>query len=110
MLNWKFIPVKTLEIEDYAPDVITVNDTTYYMSSAFIKKKNYFTTNPFEDIWKPMAETLPFAVWDPHFFRDDDGGVFLYWGCSDRIPIKVVQLDKKIQPITEPKDLSGKSF
>ena len=34
MLDWKFIPIKTLEIEDYAPDVITLNDTTYYMASS----------------------------------------------------------------------------
>ncbi|MCX6222554.1 MAG: family 43 glycosylhydrolase [Bacteroidia bacterium] len=103
MLEWKFIPIKSLPIEDYAPDVITINDTTYYLGSSAIKKNIYFSTNPFEDKWKPMAETLPFAVWDPHFFRDDDGKVILYWGCSDRVPIKVVQLDSKMQPIAEPK-------
>ncbi|MDP2193865.1 MAG: family 43 glycosylhydrolase, partial [Alphaproteobacteria bacterium] len=102
MLEWKHIPIKSLPIEDYAPDVITVNDTTYYMGSSFVKKNIYFTTNPFEDNWMPMEEKLPFAVWDPHFFNDDDGKVFLYWGCSDRVPIKVVQLGKKMQPITEP--------
>lgn len=103
MLDWKFIPIKSLPIEDYAPDVITLNDTTYYMGSSFVKKKIYYTTNPFEDNWKPMEETLPFAVWDPHFFRDEDGKVFLYWGCSDRVPIKVVQLGRMMRPITEPK-------
>jgi xylan 1,4-beta-xylosidase len=103
MLDWNFIPIKTLEIEDYAPDAITINDTTCYIGSSFIKRKIYYTTNPLEDIWKPMAETLPFPVWDPHFFRDDDGKVYLYWGCSDQIPIKVVQLDRKMRPITEPK-------
>jgi hypothetical protein len=42
-----------------------------------------------------MKKTLPFTVWDPHFFRDDDGKVFLYRGSSDRVPIKVVQLKNK---------------
>ncbi len=102
MLDWKFIPVKSLPIEDYAPDVITINDTTYYMGSAAVKKSIYYTTNPFEDNWKPMDQTLPFPVWDPHFFRDDDGKVYLYWGCSDKDPIRVVQLNKKMQPIAEP--------
>jgi len=102
MLNWNFIPVKSLPIEDYAPDVITINDTTYYMGSATIKKNIYYTTNPFEDNWKPMEKSLPFPVWDPHFFRDDDGKVYLYWGCSDRDPIKVVRLNNKMQPVTEP--------
>jgi len=102
ILNWKFISIKSLPIEDYAPDVITINDTTYYMGSDIVKKNIYFTTNPFEDNWKPMEKALPFPVWDPHFFRDDDGKVFLYWGCSDRDPIKVVQLNNKMQPVTEP--------
>jgi hypothetical protein len=107
MLNWKFIPIKSLPIEDYAPDVITINDTTYYLGSSMVKKNIYYTTNPFEDNWKPMEKTLPFPVWDPHFFRDDDGKVYLYWGCSDQEsqPIRVVQLDSKMQPVTEPKTL-----
>jgi xylan 1,4-beta-xylosidase len=102
MLIWQFIPVKSLPIEDYAPDVITINDTTYYMASSIVKKNIYYSVNPFEDNWKPLIKTLPFPVWDPNFFRDDDGKVYLYWGCSDIVPIKVVELDRKMQPITEP--------
>ena len=102
MLHWDFLPVKSLPIEDYAPDVITLNDTTYYMGSSMIKKNIYYTLNPFEDNWKPMEKTLPFPVWDPHFFRDDDGKAYLYWGCSDKEPIKVVELSRKMQPVTEP--------
>jgi hypothetical protein len=103
MLDWKFLPVTSLPIEDYAPDVITINDTTYYMGSATIKKFIFYSVNPFEDNWLPLTKTLPFPVWDPHFFRDDDGKIYLYWGCSDQVPIKVVQLNRKMQPITEPK-------
>ena len=103
MLNWKFLLVKSLPIEDYAPDVITINDTTYYMASSAVKKNIYYTLNPFEDNWKPMEKTLPFPVWDPHFFRDTDGKIYLYWGCSDKEPIRVVELNKKMEPITEPK-------
>jgi xylan 1,4-beta-xylosidase len=102
MLEWKFIPIKSLPIEDYAPDVITINDTTYYMGSSMVKKYIYWTSNPFEDNWKPMEKTLPFPVWDPHFFQDDDGKIYLYWGCSDREPIRVVELNRKMQPITDP--------
>jgi len=105
MMDWKFIPIKSLPIEDYAPDVITINDTTYYMGSSMAKNSIYYTNNPFEDTWKPMEKTLPFPVWDPHFFRDDDGKVYLYWGCSDQVPIRVVELNNKMQPITEPDTL-----
>jgi xylan 1,4-beta-xylosidase len=103
MLDWKFIANKSLPIEDYAPDVITINDTTYYAASASTKKNIFYTTNPFEDNWKPMEKTFPFPIWDPNFFRDDDGKIYLYWGCSDLTPIYVVQLNRKMQPVTEPK-------
>ncbi|MDP4223799.1 MAG: family 43 glycosylhydrolase [Bacteroidota bacterium] len=104
MLNWNYLPIKTLPIEDYAPDVITINDTTYYIGSSAVKNFIYLTTNPFEDNWIKMEKSLPFAVWDPHFFRDDDGKVYLYWGCSnmDNQPIRGVRLDSKMQPVTEP--------
>ena len=102
MLHWEFLPVRSLPIEDYAPDVITINDTTYYMASSMVKKNIYYTLNPFEDNWKPMEKTLPFPVWDPNFFRDDDGKIYLYWGCSDVVPIKVVELSRKMQPFAEP--------
>lgn len=102
MIHWKFLPVRSLPIEDYAPDVISINDTTYYLASSSVKKNIYYTMNPFEDNWKPMEKTLPFPVWDPNFFRDDNGKVYLYWGCSDAVPIKVVELNRKMQPVTEP--------
>jgi xylan 1,4-beta-xylosidase len=103
MLDWKYIPIISLPIEDYAPDVITINDTTYYMGSSMIKKSIYYTTNPFEDNWKQMEKTLPMPVWDPHFFQDDNKEVFLYWGCSDKEPIRVVRLSSMMQPSSEPK-------
>jgi hypothetical protein len=102
MLKWNFIPSSSLPIEDYAPDVITINDTTYYAASAGVIKPIYYTNNPLEDKWKPMEKTLPFAIWDPHFFRDDDGKIYLYWGCSDTRPIYGVRLNSKMQPVTEP--------
>ncbi len=102
MLKWHFVRNTTLPIEDYAPDVITIGDTTWFIASASVPKPIYYTTNPYEDNWKPLGEPLPFAVWDPHFFRDDDGRTYLYWGCSDRTPIYVVELDASMRPLTDP--------
>jgi hypothetical protein len=103
MLSWKFSPVKSLPIiEDYAPDLITINDTTYYIASSGEKNTIYYTTDLFADKWAPMEKKLPFAVWDPNFFRDDDGKVYLYWGCSNQQPIFGVRLNSKMQPETEP--------
>ncbi len=102
LLKWKFIPVRTLPVEDYAPDAITINDTTFFTASASTRKPIFYSTNPLEDNWKPMEKTLPFPVWDPHFFRDDNGKIYLYWGCSDTRPIYGVRLNSKMQPETEP--------
>ena len=102
MLAWNYLPIKTLPIEEYAPDVITINDTTYYAFSAAVRKPLYYTTNPLEDNWKPKADTLPFAIWDPNFFQDDDGKVYIYWGCSNVDPIYGAQLNSQMQAITEP--------
>jgi xylan 1,4-beta-xylosidase len=102
MLSWKYLPIKSLPIEDYAPDAIAINDTIYYTASAAVRKPIYYTSDPFRDNWKPMNDTLPFAVWDPNFFRDDDGEIYLYWGCSNTLPIYGIRLDSKMQPVTEP--------
>lgn len=105
MRKWTYFPVITLPIEDYAPDAITINDTVYFTASSAVRKPFYYTTDPFSDNWKPLNDTLPFAVWDPNFFRDDDGSRYLYWGCSNQLPINGVRLNSKMQAITEPKVL-----
>ncbi len=102
LLGWDYLPVKSLPIEDYAPDAIAINDTVYFSASAAVRKPFWYTTDPFQDDWKPMNDTLPFAVWDPHFFVDDDGQRYLYWGCSNFLPIYGVRLNSKMQAVTEP--------
>jgi xylan 1,4-beta-xylosidase len=101
MLKWNYLPIKSLPIEDYAPDAIVINDTVYYTASATVRKPFCYTTDPFRDDWKPMNDTLPFAVWDPNFFLDDDGQRYLYWGCSNFLPIYGVRLNSKMQAITK---------
>jgi xylan 1,4-beta-xylosidase len=105
LLGWNYLPVKSLPIEDYAPDAIVINDTVYFTASATVRKPFYFTTDPFRDNWTAMRDTLPFAVWDPHFFLDDDGQRYLYWGCSNSLPIYGVRLNSKMQAVTEPEIL-----
>lgn len=105
LLGWDYLPVKSLPIEDYAPDAITINDTVYFSASATARKPFYYTTDPFRDNWRTMSDTLPFAVWDPHFFVDDDGQRYLYWGCSNILPIYGVRLNSKMQAVTEPEIL-----
>lgn len=105
LLKWTYLPVETLPIEDYAPDAIAINDTVYFLASSGARKPVYFTTDPFQDNWKPLNDTLPFAVWDPHFFMDEDGQRYLYWGCSNSLPIYGVRLNSKMQAVSEPEVL-----
>ncbi len=105
LLRWNYLPVTSLPIEDYAPDAIVINDTVYFSASSETRKPFYYSTDPFQDNWKPMNDTLPFAVWDPHFFMDDDGQRYLYWGCSNFLPIYGVRLNSAMQAVTEPKIL-----
>lgn len=102
MLNWKFIPIKSLPIEKYAPDILIKGDTVFYTSSIKKKEHIYYSTNLFEDSWKPLEAQFPLTYSDPHFFRDDDGKVYFYSGSSDIKPILGVQLNANMQPIGEP--------
>ena len=77
MLDWKYIPIKSLPIENYAPDVLIKGDTVFYTASTKKMDYIYYSTNLFEDNWKPMNQIFPFTYSDPHFFRDDDGKVYL---------------------------------
>jgi hypothetical protein len=103
--RWTYLPVRSLPIEDYAPDAIAINDTVWFAASSAERKPFYYTTDPFSDSWKPANDTLPFAVWDPHFFADDDGQRYLYWGCSNVLPIYGVRLNSGMQAVTEPRIL-----
>ncbi len=38
-------------------------------------------------------QELEIPVWNPAFYLDDDGRLFLYWGCSDVDPIYGVEVD-----------------
>ena len=98
LADWTYIPCKTItEIENYAPCVLILGDTLYYLASG---SKVYKTTNPDVDNWEQMNTDLvhlgpekhdPYH--DPFLFLDDDNRVYLYWGCSDRHPIEAVEVD-----------------
>ncbi|MDR1981228.1 MAG: family 43 glycosylhydrolase, partial [Tannerellaceae bacterium] len=57
----------------------------------------YKTSDPDKDNWQEVESEFHFPTpevsQDPAFFRDDDGRVYLYWGCSDQSPIYGVEVD-----------------
>ena len=98
LIEWKYIPIKSIgTIEQYAPGVLVYEDAMYYLASGE-PAKIYKTTNPDEDKWELIDTQFRFTIagnTDPAFFLDDDGRVYLYWGCSNRTPIVGIEVDPK---------------
>lgn len=95
LYEWTFIPCKTITtIENYAPAILIHNDSIYYLGS--VNPQIFKTANPDEDNWEAVDTKLQYPMagdTDPAFFKDDDGKVYLYWGCSDITPIVGVEVD-----------------
>ncbi len=99
LLNWEFHPAENLLIYDYAPDVRQIGDYLYFCASR--REKNcpiLRTKNPLEAEFEEVS--APFPFWDPDLFQDDDGRVYLYWGCTNTQPIWGVEMNPQtMQPI-----------
>lgn len=103
MVDWEYHPLeKPIPVFDYAPDVRAVGDYLYFCASKRSGVCNFYRSK--DPIHEPFEE-LPgsFSFWDPDLFQDDDGRLYLYWGCSNITPIWGVELDREtMKPLTEP--------
>ena len=81
-----------LPLYDYAPDVRVLGDWVYFCASNREHPCDRWRT---KDILNGPYERIEgsFPFWDPNLFRDDDGRVYFYWGCSNQTPIYGVELD-----------------
>jgi xylan 1,4-beta-xylosidase len=104
MINWDLISSADLPQEDYAPAVVVMKDTLYFMaSSPNIPPKIYKTADPKSGKWSIANSSFPIAMIDPDLFLDDDGRLFFYYGCSDTSPIYGVELNTQtLNPIGNP--------
>ena len=99
MQHWTYVPCSVLPIDLYAPTVMVYKDELYWMVSDI--NELYKSTHP-EDgsSWQLVTDHLvPYpdqpgrTVHDPDIFPDDDGRVYLYWGCSNVDVISGIELD-----------------
>lgn len=95
LLDWQFVETNELPTEEYAPTVVAINDTLFFLASSNDKSTVYKTTDPLSGHWQVAVAALEFPVWDPAFFLDDDSRLYLYWGCSNQNPIYGVEVDYK---------------
>lgn len=90
--DWTFVPDNTLPHEDYAPDVRVINDWLYFTASRRGEDcPVYRTQNPEAGDWELVGKHM--AYWDPNQFQDDDGRVYLYYGCSNEDPLYGREMD-----------------
>ncbi|UCH14623.1 MAG: family 43 glycosylhydrolase [Bacteroidales bacterium] len=107
LTEWTFIETNEIPTEEYAPTAISLEDTIYFLASSGIKSTIYKSTEPKTGRWNIAKDSLFSPVWDPAFFQDDDGRLYLYWGCSNMNPIYGIELDynNNFTPIDEPVSL-----
>jgi xylan 1,4-beta-xylosidase len=103
LIHWDLITTNDLPIEDYAPTVVVMKDTLYFMASGVAPIKIFKTAEPKSGLWKLANSNFPIGMTDPDLFVDDDGRLYFYYGCSNVNPIYAVELNTKtLNPIGNP--------
>ncbi len=114
MLNWNFISRKFLRPwnagvydELCAPGVGIVGDTMLVFGSTYTSKFTlWMSTNPKANEWKPLVDSFEIGGWDPSFFTDTDGRLYMYNGSSNKFPMYGIELNRKtFQPIGTRKEM-----
>jgi len=113
MLQWKFVPREFLKpwhhvYDDLcAPATVVLGDTLLVIGSTYNTNfPLWMSKGPHTDTWKEAVDSFQAGAWDPGFFADDDGRLYLYHGSSNTYPIYGREVDRKtLQPIGERKDL-----
>ena len=102
MLNWKFNSRKFLrpwndtKDELCAPAVGVIGDTMIVFGSTYTSRFTiWMSTNPKANEWKPLVDSFEIGGWDPAFFTDDDGKLYMYNGSSNNYPVYGIELNRK---------------
>jgi xylan 1,4-beta-xylosidase len=113
MLDWHFISKKFLRPwntgydELCAPAVGVIGDTMIVFGSTYTSSFTiWMSTDPKSNHWKPLVDSFEIGGWDPAFFVDDDGKLFMYNGSSNRYPLYGIELNRKtFKPIGTRKEM-----
>jgi hypothetical protein len=109
MLNWNFVARKFLlpgansYDELCAPAIWVMGDSLYLIGSTYTNQFPIWrSSNPRIDDWHEAIHHFPVPAWDPDFFLDDDGRLYLYHGSSNLYPTYGQEIDPQtFQPIGE---------
>ena len=96
LLNWDFITPEKWYFEGCnAPAAHNYKDSVLYVcGNPSGAMSILYTDNPKRGDWKAMPSVLH-DLQDPALFIDDDERAYMYWGSSNRWPIRGKELDMK---------------
>ncbi|MCG9898697.1 MAG: family 43 glycosylhydrolase [Hydrotalea sp.] len=93
--HWRFVkPDKWYFQGSNAPAAFNYKDSVLYVAGDPSGSMSIlYTDDPLNGDWKATPSILH-DLQDPALFIDDDGRSFMYWGSSNKWPIRVRELDK----------------
>lgn len=113
MLKWNYVSKRFLRSwnagydELCAPAVGVIGDTMLVFGSTYTNNFTiWMSTNPKNNEWKPLVDSLVIGGWDPAFFTDSNGRFYMYTGSSNQFPLYGVQLNRKtMEPYATRKEM-----
>lgn len=95
LTNWEFIKPQQWYFQgSNAPAAFNYRDSVLYMAGNPSGSMSVlYSDQPEKGIWEATPAILH-NLQDPALFIDDDGQGFIYWGSSNKFPIRVRKLDR----------------
>jgi hypothetical protein len=89
-----------------APAAFVSRDTLFYTGSTYEGLPIWYSMSPMSGRWRQAVNKNTLPSWDPCFFLDDDGRLYLYYGSSNEYPLKAVELSRNtFKPISKIEDV-----
>ena len=89
MLDWNFIkPQQWFFMGSNAPAAHNYKDSVIYVvADPSGSNSVLYSDDPLKGVWKPTPALLH-QLQDPDLFIDDDGSAYMFWGSSNKFPIR----------------------
>ncbi len=102
--HWTFVrPEKWYFEGSNAPTAHNYKDSVLYVTgNPSGSMAILYTDNPKKGNWKAVPSVLN-QLQDPDLFIDDDGQAYMFWGSSNKFPIRAKKLDRtnRFVPVTK---------
>lgn len=110
LTDWEFAPASfqrhPTDDDQCAPAAYVSGDTLFYTGSTYYGLPVWYATQPKGGRFKKAIECGVLPWWNPYFFLDDDGKLYLYYGSSNEYPMKGVQVSRDdFHPLSKIHDL-----